>query len=271
MCGRPFRSESGVFGCGGCMPCLINRRRMWTSRILLESRLHEFSSMVTLTYSEDFVPEELRPRDLQLFLKRLRKAYVRPLRFFAVGEYGDKTLRPHFHLALFGFSVLDRHFLDSAWRFGFNHCAELNEKTAAYVAGYVTKKFGPVDERLKGKQPEFIRMSNRPGIGNGAARLMAAELVKRSGRARVVAEAGDVPYEIRVGNGKLPLGRYMREALREEVGWSKGCPVSIRRKLSLDRSLMSGEDLDKENRRRKGSVARAESRVRLDLSKRTLR
>lgn len=47
----------------------------------------------------------LSKRDVQLFLKRLRKYVYKNtrerLRYFIVGEYGPKTYRPHYHLLLF--------------------------------------------------------------------------------------------------------------------------------------------------------------------------
>ena len=75
-------------------------------RILLEQLLHEYSSFITLTYSEDSSPDDgsLRPCDLQKWLKRIRRSVVpAKLRFFGVGEYGDKFARPHYHVALFGY------------------------------------------------------------------------------------------------------------------------------------------------------------------------
>lgn len=51
-----------------------------------------------------FIPY-LRYKDVQLFLKRLRKHLNKytheTLRYFAVGEYGPLHFRPHFHLLLF--------------------------------------------------------------------------------------------------------------------------------------------------------------------------
>lgn len=267
LCARPFRSPAGVFGCGSCMPCLINRRRMWTTRIILESRLHEFSSMVTLTYNDDCVPEELKPRDLQLFLKRLRRKCSRPLRFFACGEYGDKTGRPHYHLAVFGLCFLESELVEGCWPYGFVHLGELNEKSAAYIAGYVSKKMRKADV-VDNRLPEFIRMSNRPGIGRGAADIMARSLMSKGSSAGIVE---DVPHEVRIEGGKFPLGRYMRDALRVEVGWEKGCPEPVIRRLAVENSLLKEDDLDELAKRRFKSEIVANQQVRMDISKRSLR
>jgi len=61
--------------CGHCLPCKINRRRLWSHRIMLETFMHEASSFLTLTYAPEFLPQDLslKVRDYQLFMKRLRK------------------------------------------------------------------------------------------------------------------------------------------------------------------------------------------------------
>lgn len=72
---------------------------------------------LTLTYDSSHVHITragfmgLVKRDLQLFFKRLRKSHegrrtksgncLRPIKYYAVGEYGGVTLRPHYHVILF--------------------------------------------------------------------------------------------------------------------------------------------------------------------------
>lgn len=99
-----------AFGCGQCLPCRVNRRRIWTHRIMLEAAQYHDNSFVTLTYDEEKLPVDLSvtPRTLQLFMKRLRKVYPNRIRYFGVGEYGDQTMRPHYHLALFNFASCAR-------------------------------------------------------------------------------------------------------------------------------------------------------------------
>ncbi len=74
---------------------------------------------MTLTYDDEHLPindyvdsdgvihgkPTLRKRDVQLFLKRLRKNYKydNHIKYFCCGEYGGKTFRPHYHLIIFGF------------------------------------------------------------------------------------------------------------------------------------------------------------------------
>jgi hypothetical protein len=125
----------------------------------------------------------LSKRDLQLFFKRLRKQLCFPVRYYAAGEYGDKTFRPHYHVCLFGYDFPDRvlfkrtdvgdlyisQSLIDIW--GKGHCliGGLSFESAAYVARYCVKKIvgKDADAHYAGRQPEFALMSRRPGVGAG--------------------------------------------------------------------------------------------------------
>lgn len=72
------------------------------------------------------------------------------------------------------------------------------------------------DPRLQGRTPEFAIMSNRPGIGAGAIRTIADDLLSVAGR-RYLDQAQDVPSALRTGGKLLPLGRYLKEQLRGHV------------------------------------------------------
>lgn len=233
-CVRPFISQAGAFGCGQCLPCRVVKRRTWTMRILLEALEHgeERCSFVTLTYAEDH--SSLVPSHLQLWLKRFRKRISpRSVRFFAVGEYGDTTWRPHYHVALFGHGPCFggvRHVgecqcqncLDvrSTWGFGHVLVARLEMNSAQYVAGYTTKKMTHrLDTRLNGRHPEFARMSLRPGIGAIAMDRVASVITQyRLDRDR------DVPLVLRFGGRVMPLGRYLRRKLRVAIGHGDKSP-----------------------------------------------
>lgn len=90
--------------CGKCLECRIQRTRQWADRCVLEAKKYKDNYFVTLTYDDNHLPEKnsLRPKDLQLFMKRLRKKFPQSkIRFFACGEYGDISWRPHYHILLF--------------------------------------------------------------------------------------------------------------------------------------------------------------------------
>jgi len=190
------RSHSGVpikLPCGQCAGCRLERSRQWAMRLMHEKRAHADCSFVTLTYDNEHLPEggTLIKRDLQLFMKRLRKERPVGVRFFACGEYGDRNARPHYHAILFSCGFPDRRLfsrngrgegyyvseeLRELWPQGHNVIGDVTWDSCAYVARYVLKKItgkpasehyavvdgdGQVFDRL----PEFTVMSRRPGIG----------------------------------------------------------------------------------------------------------
>lgn len=222
-------------GCGQCLPCRINRRRMWAARQYLEALCHDENVFVTLTYDDEHLPANgsLVPADYQKWLKRLRHRLAGDgvkLRFFLCGEYGDKSLRPHYHASLFGVGAWITPFVQDTWRYGFSQVAEFNEFTAQYVAGYVTKKLSnDTDGRLAGKHNEFGRQSNRPGLGAPAMAIIAEQLHTLEGL-KEIERQGDVPIRLRVGNKFLPLGRYLRGKLRDEVGMPEDWRIAARQR-----------------------------------------
>lgn len=214
-CDKPFYKRGAQFGCGQCLPCRINRRRLWAHRILLEALVSSSASFVTLTYKDTPDGGSLVPRDLQLWFKRLRKEAV--FRYFAVGEYGDFSERPHYHAAMFGIGPGDADLVRRTWGLGHIMVGDLTYQSASYVAGYVTKKMTAVDDvRLNGRHPEFARMSLRPGIGAGAMSQIAVALQSEHGRSEI-ARTGDVPLVLRHGGKMHPLGRYLRSILRQQL------------------------------------------------------
>lgn len=266
LCANPYVTETGqAFGCGQCMPCRYNRRRIWATRIMVEARQYKDNSFVTLTYAPDKDPGQLVPRDLQLFMKRLRKAFSPiKLRFFAVGEYGDVNGHPHFHLAMFnmpscvhGQSRYSKrglscnpacpcHVVERAWGYGHIFLGSVEDSSAAYICGYVTKKMTFRDDpRLNGRHPEFARMSLKPGIGAHAMFDVADTLLNFQNTLDAMA---DVPGELMVGRSKLPLGRYLHRKLREYVGRDPAAPQAILDKRSAEMfPLRMAARADKEN------------------------
>jgi len=217
---------------------------------MLEQTQHSSSTFVTLTYSDLYLPRLLSnnsgtliPRDLQNFLKRFRKAmHPQKIRFFACGEYGDESQRPHYHLALFNvplcrygqsrYSASSRRksccdicdLVRDTWGKGRIQIDEFNSGTAQYVAGYVTKKMTSKDDyRLNGRYPEFARMSLRPGLGYDALHELASQLLKFN----LDQSQSDVPVTLQHGDRELPLGRYLRRKLRTLIGKDEKTPQEV--------------------------------------------
>lgn len=244
-------STGQAHGCGQCLPCRVNRQRIWTHRILLEASLYADNAFVTLTYSDESLPagHSLNPKHLRNFLDFLRKGYKakqeqfgiaepRKLRFFGVGEYGDTTGRPHYHLVLFNFPScrfgLSRYsrsirnccdwcdLIRDTWGRGAVFVGSVEPHSAAYVCGYVTKKLSKDHPELGDRYPEFSRQSNRPGIGADAMHDVASVVLTHD----LVAREGDVPSALRHGKKVMPLGPYLTRRLRRLCGEDEKAPQS---------------------------------------------
>lgn len=246
LCKSPYMYGSMPCPCGQCMPCRINRRKLWAHRMLLETLKHDRSSFLTLTYSDDHLPRSgsLVPRDTQLWIKRFRKAIAPiPLRYYLVGEYGDETSRPHYHAALFGVGPEFESIVNLTWGKGHVMLGTLTAHSANYIAGYVTKKMTSKDDpRLNGRHPEFARMSNRPGIGATAMSDVADALFSQYG-SDLFTESGDVPRSLRHGGKLMPLGRYLRRKLRDEIGMDQASEDAIKQRYALELQAVFKDDL----------------------------
>lgn len=163
--------------CGYCVGCKIAKRKEWAMRMIHELDSHQDACFITLTYDEQHIiinPETgfptLKKTDLQKYFKRLRKAiYPRKIRYYACGEYGEKTLRPHYHAIIFGLglSKIDQMLITNSWKFGFTKIGLAEPDSINYVAQYIDKKFygDLADEEYghKGREPVFRLQSL--GIG----------------------------------------------------------------------------------------------------------
>jgi len=247
-CRNPYIAPGGgAHGCGQCLPCRINKKREWSHRIMLEATQWSYNSFWTLTYSDEKLPltpdglPTLFPKHLTDFLKRLRKDYLpNKLRYFYVGEYGDRSARPHYHIALFNYPGCDRGVthvnrrgdccgvcdnIRDLWTFGKVHSGQLEDASAAYIAGYVTKKLTcpndpKVKEILAGRHPELARMSLKPGIGAMFMPEVASALLSHN----LHITRPDVPTLLQVGMRAKPLGRYLTRELRKHVGMEPNAP-----------------------------------------------
>lgn len=239
----PFNRSGGLpVPCGQCSPCRLNRRRVSTTRLMLEAGCHEHSSFVTLTYSDEYLPKDgtLVPSDLKKFTKKLQTYMARDndihIRYYAVGEYGDKSWRPHYHLIVFGLPpCLNEYrkkwlrkrklpcdcdscaFVHRIWGKGHIDVGNCTLHSAQYVAGYVTKKMTSTkDERLNGRYPEFSRWSNKPGLGLPALPYILEQFFNPF-TGEILYE-GDLPSVVRIGEKDMPLGRYLRNKLKDAIG-----------------------------------------------------
>lgn len=151
-----------------------------------ESFSHEDNCFITLTYNDFNIPKSpsanftLVKKDFQDYIKRVRASiqYDKKdikLKYYAVGEYGENTNRPHYHAVIFGLGLDHIKYLEDAWSYGFVKVGSLTYDSARYVAGYVQKKLYGKEARQYGDcQPPFSLMSK--GIGKEFVRENSSRL-----------------------------------------------------------------------------------------------
>lgn len=173
-CSHPKLFHNILCPCGKCINCRRKRQNDWVVRMELERQDYDVDKclFVTLTYSNDNLPSNglLSKRDLQLFMKRLRKYYPpKSIRYFATGEYGseDNTHRPHYHLVLYGVPYSDKSLIDKCWNLGFTCIKPLNSQNCRYVSKYCNKGLqkDKIDFATGEIVREFVTMSRRQGLG----------------------------------------------------------------------------------------------------------
>ena len=198
--------------CGQCIGCRLEHSRQWAVRCMLEAEEYEYNWFLTLTYDDYNVPYSeyvdgdgviddcmtLCKKDLQDFLKRLRShvdyhysdffqdfnddGEKKTFRYFACGEYGSSSGRPHYHMILFNLPLNDlvfykstdfgnlyvSPFLSEKWGKGHVIVGSVSFESSSYVSRYIMKKqkgSASVIYDLFNIVPEYIVMSRNPGIG----------------------------------------------------------------------------------------------------------
>lgn len=126
--------------CGKCYPCLVNRRKSWLFRLMYEKLSWNFCYFVTLTYDVSCCDGVLHRDHLQKFLKRLRHKVS--FKYYAIGEYGTNTFRPHYHLILFTDAILSDDALP--WFKGFTSCYPASAAAVNYVLHYHVRPKEPL-------------------------------------------------------------------------------------------------------------------------------
>lgn len=240
------------YRCGMCLACRITKRQEWTFRLMMEQRVSPFTYFATLTYSDEWLPEDnsVSKDEFQRFMKRFRQIRDGGIRYFAVGEYGDRRGRPHYHAVIFSDREIPIYrkekprrssrapieyywhsddlqrawYPDSLAELPFLGTAEDCTKVSRYVAGYTVKKLTnekAIEGVFPGREPEFALMSRKPGIGlhvaKDIARLLKGLEMSPSSAFFGLQKTQDV-HMIRWRNKLWPLDRTLRLAILKEFG-----------------------------------------------------
>lgn len=241
---KKWASEKVPVPCGKCPPCKLRRVNSWVFRLLQEEKVSTAAHFVTLTYDIRCVPISengfmtLSKRDFQLFMKRLRKLatptlstnpLVRPIKYYAVGEYGTQNNRPHYHAIIF--NVSDEELYNMAWGLGQIHIGKVSGDSIAYTMKYIDKQRGKRLHVRDDRQPEFPLMSKCLGANYLTAEMIAYHKADLS---RL--------YVTKEGGHKIALPRYYRQKIYTDADLK--LQVELIQAKAAERELLDRREFD---------------------------
>jgi len=177
-CTTPLYVKNGITSnekipvpCGKCPACIKRRTSGWSFRLIKHSEVSKNPLFVTLTYDPEHVPKTkngyktLQKSDVQKFFKRLRKLQDEKIKYYAVGEYGTQTMRPHYHLIIFNTDELkiNRSWALDGYNIGTTFIGNVTGASIGYTLKYLSKEGKIPQHKNDDRQPEFQLMSK--GLG----------------------------------------------------------------------------------------------------------
>lgn len=153
--------------CGRCGICIKSHKTSWQIRLKEEMNSATSAYFITLTYAVS--PPELIKSDFQKFMKRLRKnSKCGKIKYYAIGDYGDRFGRPHFHLLLYNYDQ-SLEWIEKSWKggefklmSGFVKIDPMNFGNISYITNYVVNKTEwPLHDK---RQKPFMLCSRGIGI-----------------------------------------------------------------------------------------------------------
>lgn len=151
--------------CGKCLPCMRQKRSFWSHRIQsdVQAAYPAGSSFLTLTIEGD--SPALSKKDLSEFFRSLRRSLGFTPKHFALGDYGSRTKRAHYHAIVIGLDPSQKSLVARCWPHGFVDVAVATPGRINYILSYL-EKLAPAYRREfeeAGLQPPFTSISR--GIG----------------------------------------------------------------------------------------------------------
>jgi len=235
--------------CGKCYQCVLNRRNDWTFRIKKETEKAYSGAFLTMTYNEEELPmvkeekvirkgeiknEEgyistLYKRDLQNWIKRVRKVEEkdksRKLRYYAVGEYGDKLGRPHYHMIIWNFSLQQEKAFQEKWEHGFLDFGFISDASIHYTTGYVMNKVNNVEGRAK----VFAIMSK--GIGRN--------YIVENANYHNNDKYGNTRFQVSNDGHKMRMPRYYRDMVMSAAAREEYADDMVKRMADKDEEYIN--------------------------------
>lgn len=216
--------------CRKCVGCRADHARNNGVRLYHETLSNPRNCMVTLTYAPETLPPggKLSKPDIQKFIKRLRKLSNRPIKYFAAGEYGEQTRRPHYHVCIFNEDFLggtncflhDRMWvnprLDEIWGLGGTTVVPMEFGSALYVAGYVQKKANDQDTFNLMSKGSIRQADNATGKGPIGYEWLSNNIDLFGNR-----------HDIHIDGTRLPIPGKYYDWRPAELDWLSGMKIAI--------------------------------------------
>lgn len=202
----------------------MKKRADWSFRLTQEWKVSKSAMFVTLTYDRLNLKKanfQLQKEHIQLFMKRVRKhaKHIR-IRYYAVGEYGTQTKRPHYHVILFN---ANETIVRKSWDRGIIHIGHVNEASIAYTLKYVVQP----EAKIQGLNKPFALMSRGYGIG---AHYLTHEMIDWH-------RSGDKNYTLIHGEKKA-LPRFYKEKIWPKETIINGLLYDYGRKRISDKAKL---------------------------------
>jgi len=157
--------------CRKCFKCIRRRTNDWVIRLTEELKVSSSAFFVTLTYSDENLiygdlAATLCREHLKKYIRKVRKKCGKNIKYYACGEYGTKTKRPHYHVILFNASrgAAEYSWSDNGEMKGHVKIGNVTQSSMAYVAKYINKASYEFAKNA-GVEPEYSVMSKNLGVG----------------------------------------------------------------------------------------------------------
>jgi len=258
-----LKHTEAVVPCGKCYNCRLRLCSGWSFRLMQEDKHSLSSYFITLTYDNNNLPRSVRrfrtisKRDVQLFFKRLRKAQTRKyntcnIKYFAVGEYGSRYARPHYHALIFN---ADESLIDAAWGLGNVHYGKVSTHSVGYSLKYMFKQSKIPQFKNDDRTPEFRLISNGIGLSYLTKAALSWHLGKETERMYLNLEAGKkcaMPryYKLKIYSDeqRIKIGQATRERMllqqsRQAIAEVRISPKYKQAAIQTDRNRMAARSI----------------------------
>ncbi len=205
--------KTNVVPCGKCPKCRRDRQNAWVHRLTAEQKDSKSSAFITLTYEDPPLSfnghQTLNPKHLTNFWKRLRKQnFVNnesdKIKYFAVGEYGTKFLRPHYHAIVYNINpklLQHNDKIQQIWSHGSVDIAQSSPASQRYTIGYIMHDTWQPTQDDDDRTPQFQRQSKNLGLGYLTPSMVAYHI------------AHQLPIITQPGGKILKMPRYYKEKI----------------------------------------------------------